>query len=143
MQKAHKGDTVHVHYQGKLEDGTVFGSSRSGGPIEFTLGRGHVIPGVEQAVEGLEVGEKISTTVTPDSGYGARRPELILNVDRNKFPNNSEPALGDHFELSSEEGGKPVTVTVRKVEDETIEVDANHPLAGHQLHFDLQLVSIA
>ena len=139
MANAKQGDTVHVHYTGRLDDGTVFDSSKDKDPLAFVLGTGHVIPGFEKAVEGLSEGEKVSTTVAPEEAYGPRSEELVLTVPHEKFP--EEPKLGQRFEMSTPDGQRmPVTVT--EVKDETVEIDANHPLAGRQLKFDLELVKI-
>ena len=141
MANAKQGDTVHVHYTGRLDDGTVFDSSEDKDPLAFVLGTGHVIPGFEKAVEGLSVGEKVSTTIAPEDAYGPRSEELVLTVPHEKFPGNETPKPGQRFEMSTPDGQRmPVTVT--EVKDETVEIDANHPLAGRQLKFDLELVKI-
>lgn len=139
MANAKQGDTVHVHYTGRLDDGTVFDSSKDKDPLAFVLGTGHVIPGFEKAVEGLSEGEKVSTTIAPEDAYGPRSEELVLTVPHDKFP--EAPELGQRFEMSTPDGQKmPVTVT--EVKEEAVEIDANHPLAGRQLKFDLELVKI-
>lgn len=139
MANAKQGDTVHVHYTGRLDDGTVFDSSKDKDPLAFVLGTGHVIPGFEKAVEGLTEGEKVSTTIAPEDAYGPRSEELVLTVPHDKFP--EAPELGQRFEMSTPDGQRmPVTVT--EVKDEAVEIDANHPLAGRQLKFDLELVKI-
>ncbi len=139
MANAKQGDTVHVHYTGRLDDGTVFDSSKDKDPLAFVLGTGHVIPGFEKAVEGLSEGEKVSTTIAPEDAYGPRSEELVLTVPHDKFP--EAPELGQRFEMSTPDGQRmPVTVT--EVKDEAVEIDANHPLAGRQLKFDLELVKI-
>lgn len=141
MANAKQGDTVHVHYTGRLDDGTVFDTSKDKDPLAFVLGTGHVIPGFEQAVEGLSVGEKISTTVAPEDAYGPRSDELVLEVPHDKFPGGQAPKPGQRFEMSTPDGQRmPVTVT--EVRDDSVEIDANHPLAGRQLKFDLELVKI-
>lgn len=139
MVNTKQGDTVHVHYTGRLDDGTVFDSSKDKDPLAFVLGTGHVIPGFEKAVEGLSEGEKVSTTIAPEDAYGPRSEELVLTVPHDKFP--EAPELGQRFEMSTPDGQRmPVTVT--EVKDEAVEIDANHPLAGRQLKFDLELVKI-
>jgi len=138
---AKQGDTVHVHYTGKLEDGTVFDSSEGKSPLAFVLGTGHVIPGVEKAVEGMSVGDEVSTKIPPDDAYGPRSDELVLDVPSENFPGSATPSVGQRFEMSTPDGQKlPVTVT--EVGDETVQIDANHPLAGKRLNFDLELVKI-
>lgn len=141
MAAAKHGDTVHVHYTGKLDDGTVFDSSRGKAPLAFVLGTGHVIPGFEKAVEGMSVGDEVSTRIPPEDAYGLRSEELVLDVPSENFPAAANPAVGDRFEMSTPEGQK-IPVTVTAVGDETVQIDANHPLAGEQLNFDLKLVKI-
>lgn len=141
MADAKQGDTVHVHYTGRLDDGTVFDSSKGKSPLAFVLGTGHVIPGFEKAVEGMSVGDEVSTKIPPEDAYGLRSDELVLDVPADKFPDSGAPSVGDQFEMSTPDGQKlPVTVTA--VADETVQIDANHPLAGKPLNFDLELVEI-
>lgn len=142
MAKVEQGDTVHVHYTGKLEDGTVFDTSDGRDPIEFTLGEGKVIPGFEKAVEGLTVGDTTRTTLEPEEAYGLRRDELVMTVPKDDLPDGMSPSVGDQLEMQTQDGQKlPVRVTDSN--DESIQIDANHPLAGRELHFDLELVKIA
>lgn len=141
MAEAKQGDTVHVHYTGRLDDGTVFDSSQGKSPLTFVLGTGHVIRGFEEAVEGLSVGEQVSTKIAPEDAYGLRSDELVLDVPAESFPSSATPSVGDRFEMSTPDGQKlPVTVTA--VGDESVQIDANHPLAGKQLQFELELVKI-
>lgn len=141
MAAAKQGDTVHVHYTGRLEDGTVFDSSEGKDPLAFVLGTGHVIPGFEQAVEGMSPGEQVSTKVDPEDAYGPRSDELVLDVPSENFPGSDDPSVGQRFEMSTPDGQRlPVTVT--EVGDESVKIDANHPLAGRELEFDLELVKI-
>lgn len=141
MATAKQGDTVHVHYTGRLDDGTVFDSSKGKDPLQFVLGTGHVIPGFEKAVEGLSEGEQVSTIVPPEDGYGPRSDELVLNVPAENFPGAGTPTIGDRFEMSTQDGQR-IPVTVTEVGDEAVEIDANHPLAGQKLSFELELVQI-
>lgn len=141
MGTAKQGDTVQVHYTGRLEDGTVFDSSKGKSPIEFVLGTGHVIPGFEKAVEGLSEGERISATIPSEDAYGLRSEELVMNVPVENFPDGTAPEVGQRFEMRTPDGQK-VPVTVTDTGDETVEIDANHPLAGRKLEFDLELVKI-
>lgn len=141
MANAKPGDTVHVHCTGRLDDGTVFDSSEGKPPLEFVLGTGHVIPGFEQAVEGLRVGEQVTASIAEDDAYGPRSEELVLTVPADRFPGDSTPSVGDRFEMSTPDGQRtPVTVT--DVDDDAVEIDANHPLAGRELKFELELVKI-
>lgn len=140
MSKAKAGDTVLIHYTGTLEDGSVFDSSRGRDPLEFTLGEGQVIPGFESAVTGMEVGEEKTVTIPADDAYGPRRDELMLTVDRAQFPPNIQPSVGQQLQMS--QGNESFVVTVRDVQDGSVTLDANHPLAGEDLTFALELVEI-
>lgn len=142
MTQAKKGDRVKVHYTGKLDDGTVFDSSRDREPIEFTLGAGEVIPGFEAAVEGMEVGETKTTTIPAEEAYGPHRDDMILMVERSKFPPHIEPEVGQQLQLRQEDG-QTLIVTVAAVTEDTVALDANHPLAGEDLTFDIELVEIS
>lgn len=139
MATAKRGDTVRVHYEGRLDDGTVFDSSRGRAPLEVTLGDGRVIPGFERAIEGLEVGQRRTARVPPDEAYGPRSPELVLQVSREQFP--VAPEVGQSFQLRTADGGS-VRVRVTAMDGDAVEIDANHPLAGEVLTFDLELVEI-
>ena len=135
------GDTVRVHYTGMLPDGTVLESSRGGDPLEFTLGRGEVIPGIEHAVEGMSPGESKMVWVTPDEAYGPHQDDLMLMVEKSRFPEHIHPEPGQRLRMRRQ-GVPPVMVTVVDVMDEEVILDANHPLAGRDLTFDLELVGI-
>jgi peptidylprolyl isomerase len=141
MQSATSGDTVRVHYTGKLDDGSVFDSSEGRDPLEFQLGGGQVIPGFEQAVEGMSPGDERSVTIAADEAYGPRRDELVLVVPRAELPAEMQPEVGQQLQLSQE--GQSFIVTVADVNESEIILDANHPLAGEALTFELQLVDIA
>lgn len=140
MAQAKQGDTVRVHYTGTLDDGTVFDSSREREPLEFNLGTGQVIPGFDQALTGMKPGESKKVTIPADQAYGPYRDELVLVVDRAEFPAEIAPTLGDQFELSQD--GQSFVVNVTDVNDDSVTLDANHPLAGEDLTFELQLVEI-
>jgi len=140
MAEAKQGDTVRVHYTGTLGDGTVFDSSREREPLEFNLGTGQVIPGFDQALTGMKPGESKKVTIPADQAYGPYRDELVLVVDRAEFPAEIAPTLGDQFELSQD--GQSFVVNVTDVNDDSVTLDANHPLAGEDLTFELQLVEI-
>ncbi|MGD2046498.1 MAG: peptidylprolyl isomerase [Gemmatimonadota bacterium] len=142
MSNAKQGDTVHVHYTGRLDDGTVFDSSDGRDPLQFVLGTGYVISGVEKAVEGMSVGEQVSTKIPPEEAYGHRSEELVLNVAVDQFPNGTPPKVGQRFQMTTGDGQQTM-VTVTEVGDEQVEIDANHPLAGQELNFELELVKIA
>jgi len=139
---ASSGDTVHVHYTGRLEDGTVFDSSEGRDPLEFTLGEGSVIAGFEKAVEGLGVGESADARLEPDDAYGPVRDDLVMTVPRDQLPDEIKPEVGDRLAMQTADG-QNVPVTVVEAEADAIRIDANHPLAGKTLIFELELVNIA
>lgn len=137
---AKRGDTVRIHYTGTLRDGQVFDSSEGRTPLEFTLGSGQVIPGFDDAVTGMHVGEKKTVTIAAEDAYGPRREQLQMRVDPSQFPPGVAPAVGQQFQV--EDDGRAMVVTVAEVSDEGILLDANHPLAGEDLTFALELVEI-
>jgi FKBP-type peptidyl-prolyl cis-trans isomerase 2 len=139
VTQAKTGDIVKINFTGKLEDGSVFGSTVDSEPLEFKLGEGRVIPGVEKAVEGMSVGEKKTVQVPPEQAYGPRREELVEEVGRDKFPPEVNPEVGQKFEVPQQQG-QPMVVTVVDVSDSNVKLDANHPLAGKNLTFELELL---
>jgi peptidylprolyl isomerase len=141
MSAAKSGDTVRIHYTGKLEDGTQFDSSEGRDPLEFALGGGQVIPGFDSAVEGMTVGDKKSVTIQPEEAYGPRHDQLIQDVPRNQLPDDMTPAVGMELQAQNE-SGQVMRFSVTAVDDESITVDGNHPLAGEALNFDIELVEI-
>jgi peptidylprolyl isomerase len=141
MARAKNGDLVKVHYTGRLEDGTVFDSSSGRDPLEFTLGEGQVITGFEEAVTGMAPGEKKTAKVGAEKGYGPHREEMVVEVDRKQFPDNIYPKVGQHLEIRQPAGGQ-INVTVIDVSEGKITLDANHPLAGQTLEFEIQLMDI-
>jgi FKBP-type peptidyl-prolyl cis-trans isomerase 2 len=142
MAEAKNGDKVKVHYTGKLEDGTVFDSSVEREPLEFTLGQGEVIPGFEEAVVGMQPDESKTTTLPPEKGYGDHNPQMVVTVERERLPDNLEPQVGQALQMRQGDG-QTLMVTVADLSESTITLDANHPLAGRNLTFDIQLVEIA
>lgn len=142
MANASSGDTVHVHYTGRLEDGTVFDSSEGRDPLEFKLGEGSVIAGFEQAVEGLSVGDKADARLEPDEAYGPVRDDLVMAVPREQLPDGMDPDVGDQLAMQTQDG-QNVPVTVVDTDESSVRIDANHPLAGKTLIFELELVDIA
>ena len=140
-QTAKSGDSVHVHYIGKRTDGSVFDNSRQREePLEFTLGAGQVIPGFDQAVEGMEVGEVREVRIEPDDAYGERRDDLLMEIDREHVPEDVDVTAGTRLQLQRD--GRAIPVTVTEVGDETLTLDANHPLAGEELAFEIELVQV-
>lgn len=142
MQQAKKGDTVSVHYTGKLSNGTVFDSSLSRHPLRFTLGSGQVIAGFDQAIIGMNPGESKTAVIPMDLAYGPRNDELIITIERSKLPPGVNASAGQRLELT-QENDQTVLVTVLETTDTTMTLDANHPLAGKELTFDIELVGIA
>ena len=142
MTQAKSGDTVRIHYTGTLDDGTEFDSSAGRDPLEFALGGGQVIPGFDSAVDGMAVGESKSVTIQPDQAYGQRHEQLVQQVPRSALPEDMKPEVGMHLQSQSPEG-QVMNLVVTEVQDDTITVDANHPLAGQALTFALELVEIA
>jgi peptidylprolyl isomerase len=141
METAKKGDTVSVHYTGRLTDGTVFDSSRNGDPLTFELGGGQLIQGFDQAVMGMEVGETKTVELSPSEAYGAKRDDLQFEMERSNFPESIEPEEGQQLQMR-QRNGQPLIVTVVEASEETVTLDANHPLAGEELVFDIELVEI-
>jgi len=141
MEQAKQGDTVKVHYTGKLENGTVFDTSRNRHPLQFTIGRGQVIAGFEQAVVGMNTGESKTTTVPVDQAYGPRRQNMIITMERSQLPPDLNPNIGQRLELTQMDDQR-VLVTVTGITTTTLTLDANHPLAEKNLTFDIELVGI-
>lgn len=139
--KAESGSTVKVHYTGKLEDGTVFDSSEGREPLQFTVGSGEVIPGFDSAVTGLAAGESRTTTIPADQAYGPHSPDRIIEVSREGMPPDFKPTIGDVVQLK-DPNGQPLQATVEEVNESNVKFDANHPLAGKDLTFEIQLVAI-
>lgn len=140
-QKAQQGDKVVVHYTGRLDDGEVFDSSQGRDPLEFEVGSGQVIPGFDQAVTGLEIGETREIRLDPEDAYGEPREDLLVDVERNQFPPDAEPAVGQQVQVQVAPDQNRVA-TIQEIGDETIKLDLNHPLAGKPLTFDVELVEI-
>jgi peptidylprolyl isomerase len=141
MTQAEHDDTVRVHYTGKLEDGTVFDSSAEGEPLQFTLGEGEVIPGFEDAVQGMEPGESKTVEISEEEGYGAHRDELVMTVNEDQLPADMEIEVGQQLQIRLE-NGQTAVVRVTDISDSDLTLDANHPLAGEDLTFEIELVEI-
>jgi peptidylprolyl isomerase len=141
MAQAKKGDTVKVHYTGKLVDGTVFDSSLGREPLRFTIGEGQVIPGFEEAVTGMSPEESRTTEIPAEKAYGLHHEEMVMQVPRNQVPADIEPEIGQRLQVGTP-SGQPVVVTITEVNEASITLDANPPLAGKDLIFDIQLVEI-
>lgn len=142
MAQAQLGDRVKVHYTGRLDDGTVFDSSIITDPLEFTIGEREVVPGFEEAVIGMSPGESKNVKIPVDKAYGPRREDMTIVVDRDKFPPDIEPEVGQQLEIRQREDGQTFPVTVTDVSESSVTLDANHHLAGKDLTFDIQLLEI-
>jgi len=141
MEAAKDGDTVKVHYTGKLEDGTTFDTSDGRDPLQFTIGEKRVISGFEQAVIGMNPGESKTAKISADQAYGPYHEDFVQEVERDKFSEDMDPKLGDQYESRSPDG-ESIVVTVIEVTDSSVKLDANHALAGKDLIFDIQLLEI-
>ncbi|MEL7536485.1 MAG: peptidylprolyl isomerase [Pseudomonadota bacterium] len=141
MNQATSGQTVRIHYTGRFENGDVFDSSLEREPLAFTLGSGQVIPGMDEAVTGMAVGDKQSVSIAPENGYGVRDERLIQEVPNDALPDDLAPAVGMQLQ-SQTPSGQVMQLVVVEVGANSITVDANHPLAGKVLEFDIELVAI-
>ena len=140
-QQAKDGDTVQVHYTGTLADGTVFDSSIEREPLEFTIGSGQLIPGFENAVLGMKVGGKKTVTIPSDEAYGPHRDGMAVEVPRSQIPGDQAPEVGQRLVAANPDGSQTI-VTIVSVSDNVVVVDTNHPLAGKDLTFEIELVKI-
>ncbi len=141
MSVAKNGQSVKVHYTGKLVDGSVFDSSQGREPLAFTIGQGQMIPGFEQAVMGMTVGEVKETNIPCNEAYGERSNDLMVEVPKAQVPNDITPEVG--MQLAINDGNRSRPVVVAAVDEEKIVLDANHPLAGKDLTFEIELVEIS
>lgn len=135
------GDTVKVHYHGRLTSGETFDSSNGRDPLEFEVGSGMVIKGFDDGVTGMAIGEKKTITIPADEAYGPRQEEMMVEFPINQFPPDLKPELGMPLTMTTAQG-HPVQVVIVEIRPETVVLDANHPLAGKDLVFDLELVEI-
>ncbi|MCI0387923.1 MAG: peptidylprolyl isomerase [Acidobacteria bacterium] len=142
MSTVKSGDTVKVHYTGKFDNGEIFDSSEEGDPLALTVGAGQVIPGFDQALIGMEVGETKDVVIPPDQAYGERVEELVQTINRDQFNlNDVTPEIGMALEMRTPQGSIPLVIM--DLTETTVTLDANHPLAGETLYFALKLVEIA
>lgn len=142
MKKAENGNTIKVHYTGKLNDGTVFDSSQDREPLEFTIGSGQVIPGFDKGVLGMELNEKKTVNIPVAEAYGERREDLIIDVPKTEIPEDLKPEVGKQLQMQNQEG-QTFVVVVSEIKENSVQLDANHPLAGEDLNFDIELVEIS
>jgi len=142
VAQAKEGDEVQVHYTGKLEDGTVFDTSEDGDPLSFTIGENRVIPGFEEAVTGMEPGDSKTTEVEPEQAYGEHREDMVMEMERDQIPDDVDPEVGQQLQLRLE-NGQTVPVLITALGEESVTIDANHPLAGRKLMFEIELIDVA
>ncbi|HEX8334201.1 MAG TPA: peptidylprolyl isomerase [Segetibacter sp.] len=141
MQQVKSGDTVKVHYHGKLTDGSTFDSSEGREPLEFEVGSGMVIAGFDTGVTGMSVGEKKTIEIPVDEAYGVKQDDLLMEFPKTNFPADMVPEVGMQLNMSNG-SGQNFPVVIREVKDDVVVLDANHPLSGEDLVFDLELVEI-
>lgn len=141
MQQVKSGDTVRVHYHGKLTDGTTFDSSEGREPLEFEVGSGNVIAGFDSGVTGMRVGEKKTINIPVDEAYGQKQEDLLMEFPLDRFPADMQPEIGMQLNMSNG-AGQNFPVVIREVRENSVVLDANHPLAGEELTFDLELIEI-
>jgi peptidylprolyl isomerase len=141
MSVVKKGDTVRIQYKGKLEDGTVFETSEGGSPLEFKVGDGEFLAGLEKGVLGMNVGESKTIRIPAEEGYGLHKGERMFEWDKSRLPGGFDVSIGQQLQMYRADG-MPVTVTVVGVSDTAVKMDSNHPLAGKNLVFDITLEEI-
>ncbi|KPJ87475.1 MAG: peptidylprolyl isomerase [Spirochaetes bacterium DG_61] len=141
MSKAKNGDTVRVHYTGKLENGIVVETSKNSDPLQFKIGEGEVILGLEEAVVGMEEGEEKTAKISSAKGYGPHKKEMVAKVEKSRFPDHINPEIGQRLKVIQPDG-TATRVTVTDVTESKITLDANHPLAGKDLVFDIRLIEV-
>lgn len=141
MQQVKQGDKVKVHYHGKLTDGTTFDSSEGREPLEFEVGAGAVIPGFDNGVMGMAVGDKKTVNIPAEEAYGPKVDELVMDFPKERFPEDMQPEIGMQLMMNNG-SGQQFPVTIVEVKEESITLDANHQLAGKDLVFDIELVDI-
>ena len=141
MAYAQQGDTVRIHFKGTLENGDVFVSSFDRKPVEFTIGEGQILPGIENAVVGMTEGESKTVELPAEKAYGDKREELVVTVDRKQFSDSVTPEPGQRLKFRNQDGSE-IIAKVTDVSPSNVTVDANHPLAGEDVTFDLELVEI-
>lgn len=141
MIKAVKGDAVKVHYTGRLTDGTIFDASPQSRPLHFILGRGEVIPGFDEAVTGMFQGETKTVAVAPEQAYGAHDARYVEEIDQGLLPSGLELKVGRQLEITGPKGDK-LLVLITALTEQTVTLDGNHPLAGKELIFDIELLEV-
>ena len=141
MQEVKNGDKVKVHYHGRLTSGETFDSSEGREPLEFEVGSGMVIKGFDDGVTGMKVGEKKTVNISAEQAYGEKNPDMVIEYPRDQFPSHIELKVGEQLVMSSA-SGQQFQVRIAEIKDDVVLLDANHPLAGEELIFDIELVEI-
>jgi peptidylprolyl isomerase len=141
MQQVKNGDKVKVHYHGRLTSGETFDSSEGSQPLEFEVGSGMVIKGFDDGVTGMKVGDKRTINIPAESAYGEKNAEMLIEYPKSQFPPNIELEIGTQLVMSSA-SGQQFQVKIAEIKDDIVVLDANHPLAGEELIFDIELVEI-
>ncbi len=141
MQQVKTGDTVKVHYHGRLTDGTVFDSSEGREPLEFEVGSGMVIKGFDSGLMGMAIGDKKTVEIAVEEAYGPKDPEMVMEFPIDRFPPDVKPEIGMQLNMTNNQG-QHIPVVIVDVKEDAVVLDANHPLAGEDLIFDLELVEI-
>lgn len=141
MQQAQSGDKVKVHYHGTLRSGETFDSSQGREPLEFTVGSGQVIKGFDEGVKGMQVGDKKKVEIPVQDAYGEKSKEMIFEFPKSQFPADMNPEVGAQL-MMSDGSGQSFPVTITEIKEDSVLLDANHPLAGQDLIFDIELVEI-
>ena len=141
MAEAKLGDTVKIHFTGKLQDETVIETSKDRDPLEFKIGDGNVIPGLEQGVIGMAAGDKKTIAVSPEEGFGQPQEDLVVDLKKSEFPEDVEFAVGAYLNIETSDG-KEFKAKVVEIKEDTVALDANHPLAGITINYDVELLEI-
>ncbi len=141
MANIKEGDTVKVHYTGKIADGTVFDSSKEREPLEFKIGEGKLIPGFEKAVVGMNEGDTNTVTIPVQEAYGEKRDDMVVDVEKSQIPEDIDPEVGQQLQIQQQDGGA-IPVVITDVTGDSVKLDANHPLAGQELTFEIEVVEV-
>ena len=141
MAEAKVGDTVKIHFTGKLQDETVVETSKDRDPLEFTIGDGNVIPGLEQGVIGMAAGDKKTIAISPEDAFGQPQEDLVVDIKKSELPKDVELAAGAYLNIESS-NGKEFKAKVVEIKEDTVTLDANHPLAGVTINYDVELIEI-
>ena len=141
MAEAKVGDTVKIHFTGKLQDETVVETSKDRDPLEFKIGDGNVISGLEQGVIGMAAGDKKTIAISPEGAFGQPQEDLVVDINKSEFPKNVELKAGAYLNIESSDG-KEFKAKVVEIKEDMVTLDANHPLAGATINYDVELIEI-